>query len=112
MDDCSPSAATVSAPTHTPAFARWTAKRKAAVVRSILEGETTFDATCARLDLTPEELQSWISAYERAAVNGNPVGALYVKRMIVERTPQASLRDNWRYTPDTDYLRLIEGGKS
>jgi len=91
-------------------FSRWTAKRKAALVKSIYAGEVTAESACKIFSLTPDELQSWMRAYDRAARDGNPVAHLHQKRMVRERTPRPAgvQRAEYRTTAD-GFLRRFDG---
>jgi hypothetical protein len=39
---------------------RWTARRKSALVLSIIQGETTVSESPRQFDLPPSEIESWI----------------------------------------------------
>lgn len=49
---------------------RWTAKRKAAVVKEIWKGKTTVAEVARRHDLTPSEVEGWIDEATRHLENG------------------------------------------
>jgi hypothetical protein len=48
----------------------WVARRKARLVAAVLDGELTRLEVCQRYQLTLEEFQSWVTAYERYGVPG------------------------------------------
>lgn len=48
---------------------RWTAKKRAAVVMSIIKGETTIQEVARKNDLTVAEIESWRDRYLLAAEN-------------------------------------------
>ncbi len=56
-------------------FKRWTAKRKAALVKELMRGQTTL-AEAARLhDLLPSEIEKWVDEAEAGmenALRANP----------------------------------------
>ena len=49
---------------------RWTAHRKAAVLKEIFAGELSVTEACARWELSLEELQSWQRDYYRYGLAG------------------------------------------
>lgn len=49
---------------------RWSAGRKAAVVRAVREGLLDLTEACERYTLSPEELQSWDEALHQKGVAG------------------------------------------
>lgn len=49
---------------------RWIPRRKAMVVIALREGEITIEEVCHRYSVSPDELASWISAFERYGVPG------------------------------------------
>lgn len=54
-----------------PAFAhRWTASRKAAVVVSVLRGETSFQDAMAATGMSDEELGAWFRRFDRFGEEG------------------------------------------
>lgn len=69
-----------------PDIKRWTAKRKAALVKELMRGQTTV-AEAARLnDLLPSPIEKWVEGAEAAmenALRANPrdVNELNVKKI-------------------------------
>ena len=67
-------------------FKRWTAKRKAALVKELMRGQTTL-AEAARLhDLLPSEIEKWVDEAEAGmenALRANPrdVSEQYEKKL-------------------------------
>jgi hypothetical protein len=49
---------------------RWVARRKAMVVTALREGGTTFEEVCHLYSLSPDELASWISDFDRYGLPG------------------------------------------
>lgn len=49
---------------------RWIPRRKAMVVTALRKRATTIEEICLRYGLSPAELASWISAFERYGVPG------------------------------------------
>lgn len=49
---------------------RWVARRKAMVITALRDGEATIEEICQRYSLSPDELASWISSFERYGVPG------------------------------------------
>jgi transposase-like protein len=49
---------------------RWTPRRKATVIIALCDGAVTIDEVCRRYDILREELDRWISAFERYGVAG------------------------------------------
>lgn len=65
---------------------RWTAARKAALLRSIATGHTTRDAEKKRHGLSDEELDEWTARYARWGLNGLKSGKVQVLRNPPERS--------------------------
>ena len=58
-----------------PEIKRWTAKRKAALIREIYKGQTTVPEAARQHDLTPSEIEGWIEEAEAGienALRANP----------------------------------------
>jgi transposase-like protein len=49
---------------------RWVPRRRAMVINALGEGETTIEEVCRLYGLSPDELTSWISAFERHGMPG------------------------------------------
>jgi transposase-like protein len=67
-------------------FKRWTAKRKAALVKELMRGQTTIAETARQHDLTPSEIEKWVDEAEAGMENAlrtNPRDAteLYEKKL-------------------------------
>ncbi|WP_417585577.1 transposase [Nitrincola sp.] len=45
---------------HEPEVKRWTAKRKAELVKEIIKGKTTVKEAARNYDLTPAEVERWV----------------------------------------------------
>jgi transposase-like protein len=49
----------------------WTTKRKAAIVKSILDGDTTVEAVAAAIPYgSVEEVAQWVEAWQKDGVTG------------------------------------------
>ena len=48
---------------------RWTAKRKSALVREIIQGKTTVAEASRAYDLSPSEIESWVGEGKRGMEN-------------------------------------------
>lgn len=59
-----------------PKTRRWVARRKAAVVAAVRGGLITEEEACKTWDLSPEELESWLSAVSRHGINALRTTAL------------------------------------
>lgn len=59
-----------------PSTRRWVARRKAAVVAAVRGGMITQEEACRTWDLSPEELDSWLSAVSRHGINALRTTAL------------------------------------
>ena len=58
-----------------PEIQRWTAMRKAALIREIYKGQTTVPEAARQHDLTPSEIEGWIEEAEAGmenALRANP----------------------------------------
>ncbi|MEM1187968.1 MAG: transposase [Pseudomonadota bacterium] len=58
-----------------PEIKRWTAKRKAELIRQIYKGQTTVSDAAREYDLTPLEIEGWIQDAEQGmenALKANP----------------------------------------
>lgn len=49
---------------------RWMARRKAAIVAAVANGQLAVDEACERYSLTIEELSSWQRLYQHGGVKG------------------------------------------
>ncbi len=67
-----------------PSTRRWVARRKAAVVAAVKGGLLTAEEACRTWDLSPEELESWLSAVSRHGIN-----ALRTTALQRYRTPRS-----------------------
>lgn len=52
---------------------RWTSKRKPALVMDIIQGKTTVAEASLASDLTPSEIESWISVACFAGTSHGPL---------------------------------------
>lgn len=69
-----------------PDIKRWTAKRKAALVKELMRGQTTLSEAARLHDLLPSEIEKWVEDAEAAmenALRANPrdVTELYEKKI-------------------------------
>ncbi len=48
---------------------RWTAKRKSALVREIIQGKTTVAEASRAYDLSPSEVEAWVDEGKRGMEN-------------------------------------------
>ena len=69
-----------------PEIKRWTAKRKAELIRQIYKGQTTIEEASREYDLTPSEIERWIDDAEAGmenALKANPkdVAEQYEKQL-------------------------------
>ncbi len=69
-----------------PDIKRWTAKRKAALVKELIRGQTMIAEAARQHDLLPSEIEKWVEDAEAAMVNAlraNPreVTELYEKKI-------------------------------
>lgn len=62
--------------------ARWTAQRKAAIVRAVRRGALSLEDACRRYRLSVEEFVAWERAIEQHGIPG-----LRVTRLQVYRDP-------------------------
>ena len=65
---------------------RWTAKRKAQLVKEIIQGKTTASEAAREHDLKPSEVQQWVAEAEAGmenALRANPrdVAEMYEKKI-------------------------------
>ena len=65
---------------------RWTAKRKAGLVKEIIRGKTSATSAAREHDLKPSEVQQWVDEAEAGmenALRANPrdIAELYEKRI-------------------------------
>ena len=54
-----------------PEIKRWTAKRKAELIKQIYRGQTTVSEAARGYDLTQSEMESWIGDAEAGMENAN-----------------------------------------
>jgi Protein of unknown function (DUF1153) len=74
----------VSAPsTSTSAIVRWTARRKAAVIEAIRNGEISLPWALIEYDLTTEEIGEWMRLYDTHGLR-----ALRTTRLLSYRYPK------------------------
>ena len=69
-----------------PEIKRWTAKRKAELIKQIYRGQTTIPEAAREYDLTQAEIETWMSEAEAGmenALKANPkdVAELYEKQL-------------------------------
>ena len=69
-----------------PDIKRWTAKRKATLVKELIRGQTTISEAARLYDLLPSEIEKWVEDAEAAmenALRANPrdVTELYEKKI-------------------------------
>lgn len=69
-----------------PDIKRWTAKRKAALVKELMRGQTTLSEAARLHDQLPSEIEKWVEDAEAAmenALRSNPrdVTELYEKKI-------------------------------
>jgi hypothetical protein len=64
---------------------RWVATRKAAVVIAVCNGAISRWRACERYKLSPEELNSWETAFKLYGTNGLQATYRYVSRKQVTR---------------------------
>ena len=60
---------------ESPEFKRWTAKRKAALVKELMRGQTTLAEAATLHDLLPSEIEKWVEEAEagmESALRTNP----------------------------------------
>ncbi|MFN4100996.1 MAG: DUF1153 domain-containing protein, partial [Pararhodobacter sp.] len=70
-----------------PNTVRWVVRRKAEVLAAIRGGLLTAAEACARYRLSPEELELWQSAIDRAGVPGLRVTRIQLYRDHDRRRP-------------------------
>jgi len=51
-------------------LSRWSAERKAEVVRALRAGAISAEQACARWSLSPEEVERWVALYDLDGLNG------------------------------------------
>lgn len=66
-----------------PNTARWTVRRKAAVVQAVRNGSLTLDEVCKRYDICVEEFRAWKRDLDRHGLAG-----LRVTRLQAYRTDE------------------------
>jgi transposase-like protein len=107
---------------------RWTAKRRAALVISLLKGETTAAEAARRHGLKLAEVEDWRERFLLGAENAlrarpkedealreaelnrfkRKVGELTIDLEILQRRPGCALRRRGRRTSDGDVARRID----
>jgi transposase-like protein len=50
--------------------ARYTAKRKAAIIAKVANGEITLEEVCERHNITSEEFEGWCKSLDRSGQQG------------------------------------------
>lgn len=55
--------------TNEPDIKRWTAKRKAELIKQIYRGQTTVPEAARNFDLTQQEIEQWIQEAEAGMEN-------------------------------------------
>lgn len=61
--------------TQEPTIKRWTAKRKAELIKQIYRGQTTIPEAARQYDLTQQEIETWLEDAEAGmenALKANP----------------------------------------
>jgi len=69
-----------------PEIKRWTAKRKAELIRQVYKGQTSIEKAAREYDLTPSEIERWMDDAEAGmenALKANPkdVAEQYEKQL-------------------------------
>ena len=69
-----------------PEIKRWTAKRKAELIRQVYKGQTSIEKAAREYDLTPSEIERWMHDAEAGienALKANPkdVAEQYEKQL-------------------------------
>lgn len=69
-----------------PEIKRWTAKRKAELIRQVYKGQTSIEKAAREYDLTPSEIERWMGDAEAGmenALKANPkdVAEQYEKQL-------------------------------
>jgi hypothetical protein len=75
-----------------PDTARWTVRRKAAVVLAIRHGVLSFDAACERYRLSIEEFAAWEQAVERHCLPGLRITRFQIYRDTDKKRAETPLR--------------------
>ncbi len=73
-----------------PTTSRWVVRRKAEVLAAINGGLLTASEACARYGLSPEELELWQKAVDRAGVPGLRVTRIQLYRELDRITPSTA----------------------
>jgi hypothetical protein len=81
-----------------PGTQRWVVRRKAEVLAAINGGLLTVAEACARYRLTPEELELWQDAIDRAGVPGLRVTRIQIYRDHDRRRQPPRQRAEAAYT--------------
>ncbi len=71
-----------------PTTTRWVVRRKAEVLAAVNGGLLTASEACARYGLSPEELELWQQAVDRAGVPGLRVTRIQLYRELDRIKPQ------------------------
>ena len=83
-----------------PEIKRWTAKRKAALIREIYKGQTTVPEAARQHDLTPSEIEGWIEEAEAGmenALRANPRESAWPRAMgnVVGQVGSIAVSNLW-----------------
>ena|SRR5215469_1684957 len=68
----------------------WVSRRKSAVVLAVRNGLITIEEICRRYDLSREELDSWIAAFERYGLPGLRTTRVQIYRDLNKAIHRAS----------------------
>jgi hypothetical protein len=78
-----------------PSGTRWVVRRKVALIEAVRSGEITLDEGCRKYQLSPEEFNGWISAYEKHGAPGLRVTRFQIYRPLGRKdTGEARLPRN------------------
>jgi len=69
-------------------FKRWTAKRKAALVKEIIQGKTTVAEASRAFDIPPSEIEEWVEEGRKGMEN-----ALRAKPLDVKEQYERQLKE-------------------
>lgn len=64
---------------------RWTAKRKAALVKAIIQDKTTVSEASRSFDLSPSEIENWVDEAKRGIENALSLKPFEVKELYVKQ---------------------------
>ena len=87
-----------------PEIKRWTAKRKAELIKQIYRGQTTVPEAAREYDLTQAEIESWMDDAEAGmenALKANPkdIAEQYEKQLSEKSCNAISIRPRNRSSP-------------